>query len=167
LLAQAGLEEKAVIEALVPEGEFEDVKRRFEALAKKRRQAGERLDELLRASDDARAAIQEILFNQWPELTSRLHVVSRRLISEDADEIRRFLASQPELQVLLAARNAEQSQEAQIESLERESARLERWLRAAENVVYERALKGRPGQRRHLAALRACEAAIPLGRVRP
>lgn len=167
LLSSAPIEERAVLQSVVTEGEFEDVKAQFDALMDRRRQGGDRLDELIRRSDEARATVQEILFSEWPELTSRLHATSRRLLSLDAREIRAFLEGRPELEALRNARAAETQQEAELEALERQSARLERWIRAAENVAYERSLKGRPGDRRHLAALRACEALSPLPGRRP
>lgn len=55
------------------------------------------------------------------------------------------------------------TEESELEELERESAILERWLRATENVLYEREVNKNSVHRRQLAALRACEAQTPLG----
>jgi hypothetical protein len=163
----ANPEERAVLESLVPKFEVAEVRGQFERLIDERNRRSEQLEALLGSSDDARAKLQELLFERWPELTSRLHAVSRRLLSEDAKELRAFLLGRPELAALEQARRAEAEQELELERIERETARLERWLRAADNVMYERELNKNPTHKRRLAALKACEAQSPLRRPRP
>lgn len=163
LLRLANPEERAVIEALAPKLEVEDVRRRFEALEEERTRRGEELDRRLQATDEARAKVQDLLFERWPELTGRFHAVSRGLLAGEATELRVFLSGRPEFEALRSASEAAMTEESELEELERESAILERWLRATENVLYEREVNKNSVHRRQLAALRACEAQTPLG----
>jgi hypothetical protein len=124
--------------------------------------AESRLEPKLEHLDQTRRKIQDALFDRWPELTNLLHPVSRQLLAGSAKRVVSFLRTHPALPELKKASLAVAKADALIEQQTRKRARLERWLRAAENVVYEREVRKDPEKAKALDSIYACESLAPL-----
>ena len=169
LLARARPSERVVLEGLRPDlakgpaSTAGDVERSSTKIAAQIEALSREVTELGNAVDAARQRLQAKLYARWPELSNPYHRRSRALLGVDAADVVRFLRRQPELQALRKASAAHGAKDEALEELERTSARLERWLRAAEIVAFEQAVRDRdaPGSAAALDAILACEALSP------
>ena len=152
--------ERAVL-ALVPDAKTAgDVEQQFTALSKQLDALDGRI-----ADDEARATelkrtLRYKLFEHWPELANPYHPRARQLLAGDAKDVVALVEAQPQLAELRALQGQLGPKLDRYNKLDRRSARLERWLRAAENIAYERALTKSASQtvRRRYKRITACEA---------
>jgi hypothetical protein len=76
--------------------------------------------------------------------------------------VEKTIRHDPDEATLLGADEELRSKSEAIDVLDVRAARLERWLRSVENVVFEKELRRRaPAKAARLDALRACEALRP------
>lgn len=166
LLAAADPTERAVLQAVLPRPD-RDLEPRSVVKAHARLDASIRaLDEHVRDLVDRREGLRRRLVDavllRWPELANPYHVKARALLAGDAVELVRFVKGRPELDGLLAIDKSVRALDDRLLTLQRKAARFERWLRAAQRVADERALRATkdPARIAALDALEACEAMV-------
>src|SRR5262249_33292204 len=128
----------------------------------------ERLDEEIETAqkkyDHLRREVLDQLLARFPELANPYHKESRRLLAGDAHEIVEILRPKRELKELVSIDDGIGDREEERLDLDRQAARIERWLNAVEQAENE-ALIRRSGVKRDAEALDrliACESLSPL-----
>ena len=166
LIASASATDAAVLKALGPtyaaasdgmmwaRRDFDDVQRRLQVVHAQ-------LDALQERFETTRHRLLDRLLLRWPELSNPYHAVSRALLAGPAPAVMAWLRQQPELAPLQALDTKLGRLDRRLLAIEKEAARRERWLRAAQHVANEAALSARGRHTATLSALRACEKMIP------
>lgn len=166
ILRKARPQERAVIEKLengrLVRSGTKKVAAELRAIDARIDEAADRLDQALDQKDKLRRHLVDAVLARWPELVNPYHHESRALIAGDAKEIVAFVKGRPEYRELVRRGEEIASRDRRILSLEKKSARLERFVRAAQVIAGERLLKRR--DRRAFETLLACEGMKPLVR---
>lgn len=163
LIGRADPHDAFVLGRLRPEGSRtdHDVRRRWQSLVDSTDTIDQALSDAQTVERRLVAELRSVLLGRWPELANPLHRRARVLMVHEGDAILAELHRQPAW-TALGTLDANQSRdEGRRAELEREAARLERWLRAAENTRL-RARLHRRRDRVTLERLRACEATAVL-----
>lgn len=157
--------ERAVLERTLPftPKRVADVQKKLDALDR-RIEAGVR--SLERAVDDKeryRRRIVDSVLLEWPELANRYHPKARALLAGDAKQVVDHIAKNPGLKRFQGAETRIVVEDRKLSKLEREAARLERWLRVARYVASKMVIeRGRDERaKKGLASLVACERLAP------
>jgi hypothetical protein len=166
LTAAARPEERAVLVALRPSVEpltigaveraLDEVDDKIEALERE-------LDDLDEEYDLQIRRAKALVLERWPELANPYHSASRKILFEKADEIAHLVRNAPFAKRLFSAEEAVRKKSDEIDGLELKATKLERWLRAAENVAYETKLRATKEEEKIAAldALLTCERMVP------
>lgn len=166
VLARARPPERAVIEKL-EEGRLarsgsKKVAAELRQLDAQIEEASQKLGRVLDERDRLRRYLVDAVLARWPELVNPYHHQARALLAGDAAEVVTFVKGRSEYRELLRRDEEVTARDRQILSLEKRSARLERFVRAAQIIAGERMLSRR--DRRTFDALVACEGMKPLVR---
>jgi len=155
--------ERAVVVALAPKGPIAAAEQRFDQLAAKMEVQDKAIGKLEERRAGLRRRLEDRIIERWPELANPLHPIARALLALKPNPIVHAAKTAPELKEILAVDTLLAAADGKLATLERDSAKLERWLRAVENVVFEGAIRrsGTKQQRASLDALLACEAMRP------
>jgi hypothetical protein len=171
VLTSARPEERAVLVGLrppsakSPTARLDAADKELEALHKRVDALDNAISALDGKADKLRRALRERAYARWPELGNPYHRETRRLLSGDARELVGFLRARAELKDLESIQQKLNEQNASLLALQRQAARLERWIRAAEAVAFEAALRRDDARAQDLAVLErllACEGLKPL-----
>ncbi|MBI4814810.1 MAG: hypothetical protein HY791_01050 [Deltaproteobacteria bacterium] len=125
-------------------------------------------EELTDREDELDVIVRRIrigFFGRWPELANPFHKRSRQLLAGDAREVLDWVRSthQADLEALADVTSEVRRLSDRLFAQERILAKLERFVRSAEIVVFEQELRrrGTRAQRSELDALLACERMVP------
>ena len=140
--------------ALAAERDFRDIQTK----AKRLTAAFETLQDRF---ESTRRVLLDRLLAVWPELANPYHSVSRAMLAGPAPMITRWLRTQPELTELRKTDAQVSASDLELLAVEKQAARLERWLRAAQFVANLNALRANTSLKAQLAAARKCEALVP------
>jgi hypothetical protein len=110
---------------------------RERTLAQERRELDKRLGEARKDRDTHRKTLAKALKTHWPELSNPFHPHLYELLGEDGDPIGAFLEGQEAREKFYHALELLNQLEGEKLEFERKQAKVERFLRAAENVVLE------------------------------
>lgn len=166
LVARARPEEKAVLLGLKPslrpvsisavESALQKLDDKIEALDRE-------LQSLEKTHDRARREARAWILSRWPDLVNPFSAAARSLLASRASEIASALEKSEVYPGFASSTQAINAKAEQIETLDLEAARLERWHRAAMNVVLEEELRKKKDRAgiNGLEALLACERMTP------
>lgn len=113
---------------------------REQSLADTRKDIDKRLGETRKERDSHRKELAKALKARWPELANPFHPRVHELLNDPQDPIRRFLDTQKPLEPFHRALEHLATLEDEKFAIERQQAKVLRFLRAAENVVLTRNL---------------------------
>jgi hypothetical protein len=136
-----------------------DVRAKLDALDRRIERDAKALDDLVDGRETARRGLIDAALAKWPELANRLHPTSRKLLAGDATEVVRFVKNHADHPRVIAAEGKIRRADANLVKLEREAARLERWLRTARYVLGRKVVEEKSDARakKGLTSLLACE----------
>jgi hypothetical protein len=168
LVAAASPAERAVLQAVLPKrlrgASPAKVAKAAEQLAGQITVLDEQIRQLADRREEARRVVVDALLLHWPELSNPYHPRARQLLAGDAAEVVAFLSRHRRLDQLRSLDKSLAALDQRLLAHQRRAARLERWLRAAQRVANEAAVRA-AGDRAAvdaLDALVACEALSPL-----
>jgi hypothetical protein len=170
LAALARPDQRAILEQLpakiggMPLRTVEDVRVELGTALEKVDDANEALDAAMTATDDALIAVQDEVYEEWPELHFRESTAAAELLAAQGDEIATRVEEMESYAMLLAAREQEKKLTAEADAAEAAAARLERLLRTVEDIVLAENLKAvAPAEivQRHEALVRMEEGGLP------
>ncbi|MCA9554348.1 MAG: hypothetical protein KC933_30210, partial [Myxococcales bacterium] len=168
LLEQARPTERAVMQAVLPKrmrwSSPGRVAKAADGLAEQISVLGEQIQQLAERREEVRRSLVDAVLLKWPELTNPYHPRARALLAGDAAEVVTFVKRQRRLDQLMAMDRSISALDHRLLLHQRRAARLERWLRAAQRVANEAALRagGDTARVAALDALNACEALAPV-----
>jgi hypothetical protein len=171
VLAWARPEERALLVGLrpasakVPNAKPETVEKELEALGKKIEALDSQISGLEAKREKLRRQLQDKVFARWPELTNPYHRESRRLLADEAAALVGFVRGRPELKEVESVQQKLDRESGARLQLERQAARIERWLRAVEIVAYEATLRRSAAHKGDVGVfdrIAACEGMRPL-----
>lgn len=164
LLALANPNQTAVLQSVLPAEHRGQDPRTIAAVHETLRSHALVLDAPLRTTldlrDRVRRQVLDAVLNRWPELVNPYHERARALLAGPATEVVAFIRGRPELAQLRSLDLSIRALDNRLLELQRRAARLERWLRTAQRVANEAALRAKRNESQIavLNRLEACEA---------
>lgn len=141
LLTGADAVTRAVLDGLSQElgltgdERMQSARTKEQSLADTRKDIDKRLGEARKERDTHRKALAKALKARWPELANPFHPRVQELLNDPQDPIRRFLDTQEALAKFHHALDRLDTLEDEKFAIERQQAKILRFLHAAENVV--------------------------------
>ncbi len=164
LLERAGPNEAAVLQSVLPK-KLRGMQASAVALAHQElRTKAQSLDPALRTvldmRDGLRRQILDAVLSRWPELVNPYHVRARNLLAGPATAVVAFIRGRRQLRQIQSLDLSIRALDSRLLELQRRAARLERWLRTAQRIANEAALRAgaNESQIAVLNRLQACEA---------
>ena len=163
LVKAARLTERAVLLALSPKTSIAEAEAMFDTTAGQIDTLDKTIADLDGSRADLRRRLEDRVVERWPELANPFHAIARALLAVSPSPIVTFAKGQPELAEIERIDRRIHLHSTALDKLERSSAKLERWLRAVEIVVYEQAIRrsATAAQKADLDQLLACESTAP------
>lgn len=169
LEAAAAPEDRYALQSILPKAYARAAPGVVRAQLARLDRANEALDRAIAAVADrrevARRKLVDAVLLRWPVLANPYHAEARALLAGDAPEVMRYVRARPELEALLSLDRSLAALDAQLLARLRETVRFERWLRVAQRVADEAALRATKSTAKieALDALLACERMVPGG----
>ena len=167
LIRRAPPTERAVLTRLRPRTKpntrVADVSAQLEAMDAKLTELDRAIADLERKRGDLQSKLRSRVIARWPELGNPYHRASRTLLAGGAPEVVAVIRASPELKAIRELDAKIRRRLGRYSSLSNEAARVERWLRAAEIVEYERRWRPRAtaASRATFARIVQCEGLHP------
>lgn len=167
ILAAARPFERAVLERALPpalrDKSYEDVRNILASIDERLEIVERELDDALEAKEQTRRVTLDEVLTKWPELVNPYHKRSRALLAGDAEAVVAFIVARPSYERLKKQSAVVQELDGVLFDLEKRAARIERWMRVAQNVKARQAFtkRAKADELRALRALEACEALVP------
>lgn len=172
LVAKASPSDRVVLEGLSAQFKMSEqdriaeAKRLAESREKDRKDFGEKLSQKRRQLGGPRTAIQESVRNRWPELRNPYHPRVPDILRTDAAEIVKAIESHSQFKPFNAARADVAKLTDQQSDAEHQWAKLQRFVRVAENVILAANLSkvaDEPTQQRFTALVASETGTLPTG----
>jgi hypothetical protein len=143
-------------------GAVKNAARQLAELDKRSDRLDDEIDAAQKKYDRLRREVLDQLLLQFPELANPYHRDSRRLLARDAPEVMDILRPKSELKELVSIDDGIADREEERLDLDRQAARLERWLDAIEEAENETLVRRSRRDVETLDRLIACESMNPL-----
>lgn len=164
LLRLASVTERAVLEQTLPKpwskAEPTAVAQAHGELSELIKVLDEVVQGILQRREVCRRGLLDGLLLRWPQLANPYHARARQLLAGDAVQVINYLKGRPQLEQIRSLDASMRALDDRVLALQRQAARIERWLRTAQGVANRAALRESKDAslQATLTALQACEA---------
>jgi hypothetical protein len=137
VIDRAILDGLSVALKMTGESRMRTIKEEWRKLHERRKELEKKVVALRKDRDEQRKTLAKVLITHWPELSNPFHPLLRQLMADAADPIGEYLREQKTCKEFCRLIEEQKKNETDKLDIERQQAKIQRFIRTAENILLE------------------------------